>query len=262
MERTVVGTGAPPLPAFDAAGAVVRLVRNTERGEAPPLSLLRDCLSYISRLDVSATGGDALLWMLPPVLRSARDQLTRANDERQTLEVEVAGLKSKVEALDLNVEGQKLWLRTAEEEVRERMRQQRREIGGLWQKASHLEVELKDVEAEADALQRQIDEGLGSEREAWAKEREALEDEAAALSNDLLKLGTGPDMEERIRQAEEALAAAALKVEQLKPSVLKQEELRRKVADRSYQIDTLSREIEIFEQKKLEKKKKPKGKKK
>jgi len=261
-DKPRVGTGTPPPLRVDAASAVVRLARFIDRGEVAPLSLLLLCLDHIQDLKLTSSGGDALLWMIAPVLRAAHCRLEEAADERQALEVEVSALRRRAEQLSMDVEGEREWLRRAEETQKLRLKDRREAARTIETDAVRLRQDLTRVEAESAELRQQADEGLAVERDSWGRECQLLEDETANLVEKVQHLDSKLDLDEPFRQAQEQLAAANEKLNKFKSACDKQEELARRIDDRESKIQDLRNELEKIEQLELEKAMRRKGKRK
>merc|ERR1712037_567399 len=97
-------------------------------------------------------------------------------DERQSLEVEVTGLHSKVEQLSRNIEGEMSLAQSNASQAQARIARDKDRTREVWANAERLSTELEAAEAEAGYLQQQVDEGLASEREKVERERESLKD--------------------------------------------------------------------------------------
>mmetsp|Transcript_91740 Transcript_91740/g.296810 ORF Transcript_91740/g.296810 Transcript_91740/m.296810 type:complete len:286 (+) Transcript_91740:252-1109(+) len=267
LGKPQAGTGLSPTTPVDVAATVVRLARHCDRGETPQLSLILECLDMIRGLELTATGGDALVWMLAPVLRTALGQLQHAAQERLHLEEEVSTLRLRSEQTSMDVEHLREWLRRAAETQAMRCSQRRESAGQLEVEADRVEHDLVDVVAQSTELRQQADEGLAVEREAWNRECIALEEETTNFLKEIQELDRELDLEEKSAQAEEQLVSMAARLKYLRPTVDKQTELSKRIDDREHRITELQADLAEIERKALErkaskKKKKPVKKKK
>jgi len=238
-----VGTGALPQPAEDALGAVVQLVRACERGEQPALKQLLACLGHVRGLDLSAAGGDALLWAVPPVLQAARAELLREDDERRVLEVEMVGLRLRDEQAGLDAEDHMACLARARDRLAGRIQHRAALAAELEASGARLQADLSEAEGEWAKLARRAREGLQDERDAWAREREGLLSELSGLNAQAAELADDTELQERAARAKERLAAAQQKIEVLMPSATRCNELREKMQLRESQIEDLLQQL-------------------
>lgn len=234
--------------------AVVRLARCGERGAEPPLPLILQCLQRVAHLDLSASGGDALLWMLFPVLRAAQSKLQELCHDRHDLEVEVPALRAKLEQLSMDVESECGSWRRAEEKAKGQLKGQHEAARRLERTAARLQQELAEVRAETSELRRQADEGLAAERESWARERQKFEEEIADLSVKSKELDVkldyvvmrGSSSSGGMGSPSAQLQAAKDKLRQLYPSLSKQEEVARRLEDRQTKVQEARLALDVL----------------
>lgn len=248
--RPQTGTGLLVPAADDAAGAVVRLARTVERGKEPSMYLLLECLEHVRGLEINAVGGDSLLWMVSPVLRAVRQNVLKANDERQALEAEVARLRQRDDQIMLQIEDLTATLVRSEAGYQEHLQHLRSRTQDLDTQSSGLAKGLAEVGAESEVLQKQVNVGLRAERMAWGRERIRLEAEVATLDRCMTTLRNELDIEDQKVLYEEQIAEANAKILEFAPNVQKHGASRRKVNDRLMQIDSMKKQLESIEAKK------------
>lgn len=248
--RPQTGTGFPPVcsDSDETATLVARLARFSERGDPAPASLLLDCIARVRELEFSAAGGDALLWMVQPVLRALQWRLEEAAEERQALEVEVSALHARAEQVSMDVEAERDWLLRADERARQRLRDRRAATENLKLDAIRMEKELAEVQAACDELRQEADEGLSTERENAARERQRLEEQVADLDGKIRELTQKLDLEEAFKAANDQFENGKAKLAKFQPVCMKQEELARRVDDREAQNQTILEEIAAIEE--------------
>eukprot|EP00747_Dinoflagellata_sp_TGD_P064835 gnl/TRDRNA2_/TRDRNA2_154081_c0_seq2.p1 gnl/TRDRNA2_/TRDRNA2_154081_c0~~gnl/TRDRNA2_/TRDRNA2_154081_c0_seq2.p1 ORF type:complete len:437 (-),score=110.17 gnl/TRDRNA2_/TRDRNA2_154081_c0_seq2:195-1505(-) len=256
MERPV-GRGSPR----GAGGAVVQLVRISERCEEPPAHLILACLEHVKAFAAGDPGAEQMLsWTIEPVLKVIRDVLADYNDELQALCAEVRGMQTRSAQYASDITA-------AEEELVRREARERRRYESLLASKKELDVvirrlrgDIAGVQQEADILQGQVDGVLRDMQEGWDRERRELEDSIAAMTAEHAEIAQQLDLDERRAQAKEKLSAATAKLKALKPGLLKQEDLRRRLIDREGQITELTQQLMDIQATKKEAQKKAKHK--
>jgi len=260
-QRSQMGTGAPVDDSGrDVGGIVVKLARYAERGDTPPLPLLLESIAKVRELDFAASGGDCLLWMVPPVLRAAQWRLEEAAEERQALEAEVQALHTRAETASMDVEADRDWLIRADARARQRLRERRAATEQLRVDAVKMEKQLAHVQADSAALRQEADEGLSTERERAAQERLRLEEQIGELDVRIEELNQKLDLEEQFEKAQKELAQATETLDRFSPICMRQEEVARRADDRESQNQVLLEEITALEEEIAQKKNKKTGK--
>eukprot|EP00913_Durusdinium_trenchii_P034117 g31932.t1 len=129
--------------------SVACLERMAERGDAVPVCLLLQCLQYLGTLELSAVGGDALLWMV----RLRRDA-TLGNGGMDT---DAGTFRQKVEKMAMEVEDHHSWRERSEESTTERLTnllgRHERQLEAFQSEAQALKGQRREVEA----TRRQLD---------------------------------------------------------------------------------------------------------
>mmetsp|Transcript_20159 Transcript_20159/g.35827 ORF Transcript_20159/g.35827 Transcript_20159/m.35827 type:complete len:325 (-) Transcript_20159:214-1188(-) len=242
------GSGAPAAAFENLRSAVGQLVRVTERGEITPLALLLECLRHISSLELNASGGDSLLWMVKPVLQASRTQLLQDNNDRQLFEAEVAGLRLLMESLSLEAEDQIAWQIRSEEKFITRHQKGKKEAQALREETATMRQERERLEAESLQLQKQ--ELLSRERQIWEEEHGKLEAEVASLEASIAKLEEQKEsLEEPADFAEAHLEGIMQRLADIHPDFVRQETLRKTLVRVEDEIEDLERNLENLEQK-------------
>eukprot|EP00439_Symbiodinium_sp_Y106_P062275 s932_g9.t1 len=134
---------------------VTQLTRMADRGDPLPLHLLRRCLQRICDLEISSSGGDALLWMVSPVLEAARRQLMQDSQERRMVEAEADTFRQRSEMCAMEVEDQRSKHLREQERIRVRVRQQQDTTKAMVMKALALLEERRELEASCRQLELQ-----------------------------------------------------------------------------------------------------------
>lgn len=227
--------------------SVACLERMAERGDAVPVCLLLQCLQYLGTLELSAVGGDALLWMVSPVLEAARRQILQDHAERRTLEAEAGTFRQKVEKMAMEVEDHHSWRERSEERLTNLLGRHERQLEAFQSEAQALKGQRREVEA----TRRQLDVKALEMEQRWKKELEQLKDGHEQLFAQLESL------EEEIAHLEEPQKAAAeqqrllaQQLEQMQPELLKKEMLKETNMRLELEIKDLQREIEQLEKRK------------
>lgn len=244
-----------------ASAAIVQLARQCDRGDKPPLSVLLQCLDFLRGLDFTASGGDGLLWMLAPVLRTAYVQLQDGAAERERLEDEVVHLRLSAEQVCMDVEHEREWLRRAAEGQALRCKERREAARRLEAESERLEVELATVLGESAALRQQADEGLAVERTAWGKQRTQLEEDTSILLKHLGQLQDPVPVEELSQSIEGHMVAMSAHIRKLQPDVDREYEYSKRVSNGELRLAEVRAEIADLERQ-LQEKRSRKGRKK
>lgn len=245
-----MGTGVMPgKAADDMATAVVRLARASERGERPPVWLIFECLARVRELDVSASGGDALLWMVTPVLRAALQRLEHEDGSRRALEAEVAALRAQSEGLAMDVEDKAEAFRRMQARARERLWRREEETQELIQTCSSLRHEVASMEAERSALAALVERGHHKERLAWEREESELQAEIASLDEQEANLLLQLDLREPTAAAKEQVNEVNQIMQTLHLNLMRYAQLRKRLRYREMQILELKQALQELEEK-------------
>lgn len=240
--RPQTGTGIRTDSHDSAAGDVVNMARCAERGEVPPLSLILRCLDSIQSLDLSSSGGDALLWMIAPVLRAAHDRLADTCRERLATRVEVDALRAKLEGLRMDVESEVGCWHRAEETAKTQWQDRSEAAEAFEAKANQVLRELEQVKSETLELRQNADEDLGtaSELQIRADRRQDLEEQISRMSDEHQALEEKSDLDAKIEEATQQLAAVKEKLTEVSPEA-------KKYDDMSKVLDKREMETKLFE---------------
>eukprot|EP00930_Biecheleria_cincta_P025335 TRINITY_DN18058_c0_g1_i2.p1 TRINITY_DN18058_c0_g1~~TRINITY_DN18058_c0_g1_i2.p1 ORF type:complete len:305 (-),score=61.12 TRINITY_DN18058_c0_g1_i2:151-1065(-) len=219
------GAGAVPTSTAACADAVGQLTRILERGEQPRVALLFECLQHICTLQVGATGGDSLLWMIGPVLQATRQQLSQENDYRQLLETEVAGMRSKADNLAFEAEHQISIQLRAEDKFGRQHREIQTKTEELLADVAHMQEEWEYLERQSAQLSEHDE--LSSARADWIQEQHTLESELESLEASILEFSKlTAELIEPQREIQEKVEQLRERLLELRPDAARQEHLR------------------------------------
>ncbi|CAE7236177.1 unnamed protein product [Symbiodinium sp. CCMP2456] len=250
------GTGVQCARANKHAEDVTQLTRMADRGDPPPLHLLRRCLQRICDLEISSSGGDALLWMVSPVLEAARRQLMQDSQERRMVEAEANTFRQRLEMCAMEVEDQRSKHLREQERIRVRVRQQQETTKAMVMKALTLLEERRELEAACRQLELQI--GRKTEDGPFGAEKRQLKAEVDQLQANLNELNEMKNsLAEPTEAAEERVAKLRHLIEETQPLLAKKEQLRREQARVAEENEDLEKEIEELQQQRAKKEKRP-----
>ncbi|CAL1157937.1 unnamed protein product [Cladocopium goreaui] len=241
------GEGARTKSVDKASESIAHLERMAERGDLPPVCLLLRCLQHLGSLELGCVGGDALLWMVSPVLEVARRRIQQDSHERFALQAEAESLRQTVEKIAMQVEDQQCLQQRTQDRFEALLKRHEQQLEAFRSEVTALKRQRSDVEVK----RRQLDtEALAAER-LWKAELQQLEEERWSLEKQLENLEEQMSSLAAPRQrAQDRCVELTEKLELLQPDLQKKETLRQTNLRIEGEIEDLEREIAQLEKRK------------
>lgn len=241
------GEGARTKSPDRAFKSIAHLERIAERGDLPPVCLILQCLQHLGSLEFGCVGGDALLWMVSPVLEVARRRIQQDSHERFALQAEAESLRQTVEKLAMQVEDQQCLQQRTQDRFEALLKRHERQLEAFRSEVTALKRQRSEVEVK----RRQLDtEALAAEG-LWTAELQQLEEERSTLEIQLENLEEQMSSLAAPRQrAQDRCVDLTEKLELLQPDLQKKETLRQTNLRLEGEIEDLEREIAQLKRKK------------
>lgn len=241
------GEGARTKSPDRAFKSIAHLERIAERGDLPPVCLILRCLQHLGSLEFGCVGGDALLWMVSPVLEVARRRIQQDSHERFALQAEAESLRQTVEKLAMQVEDQQCLQQRTQDRFEALLKRHERQLEAFRSEVTALKRQRSEVEVK----RRQLDtEALAAEG-LWTAELQQLEEERSTLEIQLENLEEQMSSLAAPRQrAQDRCVDLTEKLELLQPDLQKKETLRQTNLRLEGEIEDLEREIAQLKRKK------------